>query len=206
MEDEEGPEPKISLPEVILIGAVLALIDLIEVAIVFFGLDDFWILDAVASMIFLYLFIKGVPPMRQLLCWVVELVPWLGALPLLTVGWGLTVWVDHHPSSAVAKGVKVAALAGGGSKGPPKTLRGAGARSYAQIERAETQAMEKLGRREEKAGVAGAIAGNGGGTEAKPAAKEPRKPFSEEPTPFEKLQRLAEEPLPEEESEEEEYA
>src|SRR3972149_2079295 len=127
-EDQEQVEPKISLPEVILIGLIFALIDLIEVVIIFVGLDDFWILDLVASAIFIYLFIKGVPAMRQLVCWVIELIPWLGALPLLTVGWGLTVWADHHPSGALAKAGAVAGAAKGkGGPGAAPPTQGVGA-------------------------------------------------------------------------------
>ena len=66
MNEEQQPDPKISLVEVILIGLIFALFDAIEIVIVFLALDDFWIIDITASIIFFYLLIKGVPPIRQL--------------------------------------------------------------------------------------------------------------------------------------------
>jgi len=139
--DEENslPEPKISTVEIILIGSVFILFDLIEIIFVFFLLDDFWIIDAISAMIFLYLALKGVPAMRQLISWVVELVPWVGALPLLTLGWGLTVWADRHPSSALAKAGEVASATKGKgvtSSPAPQSIRGAGAKSLQHMERA----------------------------------------------------------------------
>lgn len=110
---DEAPEPKISLVEAILIGIIFALFDLVGIVLVIFGLDDFFILDILSSPIFLYLYIKGVPSMKQLVAWIVEIFPWAGALPSYSIGWWLTVWADHHPSSALTKAGQVAAAAKG---------------------------------------------------------------------------------------------
>ncbi|MEK7507640.1 MAG: hypothetical protein AAB602_00965 [Patescibacteria group bacterium] len=144
MNEEQQPDPKISLVEVILIGLIFALFDAIEIVIVFLALDDFWIIDITASIIFFYLLIKGVPPIRQLVCWILELIPYVGALPLLTIGWGLTVWADHHPSGALAKTGAIAGTAQGKkalAKGGAKT-KGAGTRSFERMGRAEGKAAE----------------------------------------------------------------
>jgi hypothetical protein len=120
MDEENKPEPKISIVETLWIGFVFILIDGAEIAIVFLGLDDFWLGDATASLIFIYLFFKGIPPFRQLIAWIIELFPWAGALPLLTAGWAWTVWADWHPSGAAAQALAVAetaALAKGGTQG-----------------------------------------------------------------------------------------
>ncbi len=119
----DRPEPKISFPEVILIGFIFICFDLIEILLLLFGLDDFWIMDAISSPMFLYLSMKGVRLKTQLLFWIAELVPWLGALPLLTLGWGLTEWADRHPKSVVAKASQTAATVTG--KGSGKILGGA---------------------------------------------------------------------------------
>src|SRR3989344_5805796 len=116
------------------------------------SLVDFWILDLIASSIFFYLLIKGVPPMRQFVCWLVELIPWVGALPLLTIGLALTVWADRHPSGALAKAGALAGTLKGkkmASAGAAKT-KGVGARSLARMERSEKRAGEWKAQVDEK--------------------------------------------------------
>ena len=118
MDEEQGGQGhKISLPEGILILLVFVVIDGVEIAILFFALDDFWILDTISSGIFLYLFIKSVPPIYQLIAWLAELVPWLGALPLLTAGWGLTWGADAYPESRLGQAISKAASLAPTSKG-----------------------------------------------------------------------------------------
>ena len=150
MNDEHVFEPKISLLEIILIGVLFALLDLIGFALIFFALDDFGILEMVASPIFLYLSIKGIPAMRQLICWVLELIPWVGdILPLFTVGWILTVWADRHPSGLAAKTVSVVQTARGRRVPGAGAQAAAGAASLRRIEQAEeraTQSMERVSR------------------------------------------------------------
>ncbi|MEK7077453.1 MAG: hypothetical protein AAB967_04465 [Patescibacteria group bacterium] len=182
MDEENLPEPKISDPEVILIGGIFVLFDLIEIVLIFFALDDFWIIDIIAATIFFYLFLKKVPPMRQLITYVVELLPWVGALPLLTVGWGLTVWADRHPESMLAKVGEAAALARGRGEAygaAPSSIRGVGAKSLRRIEKAEKRATEwekkmPQGVRKglERGLGGGAGGGAGGGEEGEEQAEE----------------------------------
>jgi hypothetical protein len=218
MEDEqEQPEPKISLPEVILIGLFLLLIDLVEIVIFFAGLDDFWLLDILAGSIFFYIFIKGVPPMRMLVAWLLELIPWAGALPLLTIGFGLTVWADRHPSGIVAKAGAVAGAAKGkGAARPAPAARGVGARSMKRMEEAERRLYGRLeaGEPAEAAGGAteGARAAAGGetapakrgtrGTELRAEAETGGAPQEAPPKPLEEItgEALGERPEPIEEA------
>ena len=143
MDHEPDLEPKISLLEVFLIGGFFLLLDTVEIVLFIFALDDFWIIDIVVAPIFFYLFLKNVPSMRQLFCWLIELFPWVGALPLLSVGWGLTVWADRHQEGLIAKAGEVAAIAQG-KKIPSGMVssgaRGVGIRSLRHVEEAEERA------------------------------------------------------------------
>ncbi|MBM3256881.1 MAG: hypothetical protein FJY98_00925 [Candidatus Liptonbacteria bacterium] len=155
LEAENGersePEPKISVTETLLIGFVFAAIDAVEIGIIFVGLDDFWILDTLASTIFVYLFLKGIPPIRQLITWLLELFPWLGAAPLLTAGWIWTVYADHNPNSFAAKAVNTTvgvstAMRGGGTM-MQKVRAGAAA---VRAEQTATHGVERSGVHQEK--------------------------------------------------------
>lgn len=165
MEEGEKPEPKISAPEIILVTIYLGIIDSLELLIVFIGLDDFWIGDILAAPVVGYLWLKGVPPMRQAIAWLAELVPYLGTLPILTVGFLATVYLDRHPKLA-----KVAQLASGkGVNGAAKGLpqpRGGGS-SYPEAgEEAQEAALARVSSYEpyssytggEEAGVEPAVA------------------------------------------------
>ncbi|OGZ52581.1 MAG: hypothetical protein A3B25_03940 [Candidatus Ryanbacteria bacterium RIFCSPLOWO2_01_FULL_48_26] len=226
MDEEQQQDPKISIVEVILIGLVFALFDLIEIVLLLFALDDFWIIDIITSVIFFYLLIKRVPPMRQFTCWLIELIPWVGALPLLTIGWGLTVWADRHPAGVVAKAGALAGTAQGKgalAKGGAKT-KGVGAQSMARVERAEgraTELKERVDKRLEtrpsaqlsgRRNVDGVGAGNEEGVPTEETAEAEsrgqvstasRRELGERPTPFEELDELTEE-TPQQPSEEEE--
>ncbi|MBI2623299.1 MAG: hypothetical protein HYW65_01865 [Candidatus Liptonbacteria bacterium] len=195
------PEPKISVVEAIWIGTVFALIDIAEVAIVFFGLDDFWILDALASTIFVYLVLKTIPPFRQLITWIGELFPYVGALPLLTAGWLWTTWADWHPEGlgaktlAVAETAASAAKGGGGGKGAAEGGGGgtAGAPAQAPQARAAEQAPAGAGTTAESAP---ASAAPGGAPGAQPV---PDEALGVQKEPMEKVRELMEKPLPPEE-------
>lgn len=109
-------EPKISLPEAVLVGMLIALADAIEFVLVLVGLDDFWISDAVAfPATQIYLRMKGVRGTYGLVANVAELIPYAGWLPMRTIGFGITVWLDHHPKAeaAVGKAIAVAGAAAG---------------------------------------------------------------------------------------------
>jgi hypothetical protein len=124
--DEEKPEPKISLPEAIFVGSLIVLADTVEFILLFFGLDDFWISDAIAfPSTQIYLRMKGVRGTYSLVANLLELIPYLGDLPFRTIGFVLVVWFDHHPKveavvkKAAAVAVAVAATAATGGATAP---------------------------------------------------------------------------------------
>jgi hypothetical protein len=177
--NESEHEPLISLPEVILVGMLFVLFDAIELILFFFGLDDFWIMDITISTVFFYFFMKGVPPMIQLISWVIELFPYVGVLPLLSIGWFLTVWADRHPGSFLAQiGAVALRFKGSGAATAAKApaVRGVGAQSFRRMERAEKAANARVERiRSSKT--------QGGENTFDDSLKEVRKPMEELPDP-----------------------
>ncbi len=96
-----SPEPKISLPEIVYITPLFLLTDIIGIILVIFALDDFFILDIIRFPLSqLYLKIKGVKGTATLVANILECIPYVGALPNATIGWLITVWLDHHPAMA----------------------------------------------------------------------------------------------------------
>src|SRR3972149_6341099 len=94
-------EPKISLAEAFLLVSYIALTDLIGIILVFFLLDDFFILDILTFPVTqLYFRMKGVKGNYDMMTSVAELVPYVGALPLRTAGVLLVIWADRHPKAA----------------------------------------------------------------------------------------------------------
>jgi len=96
----ESHEPKISIVEIFLGLAVVGIADLVELLLLAFGLDDFWISDLVAFPITqLYLRLKGVRGNYSLIANCIELIPYVGALPLRTIGFLATIYIDRHPAT-----------------------------------------------------------------------------------------------------------
>lgn len=115
-------QSKFSLPEIIFAGIFLfAAADIVEILLLLLGLDDFWITDIIffpGSQI--YLRIKGVKLSYNLAMQVLELIPYVGKLPLRTAGFAITVYLDKHPEAAavLTKAAAAANLkAGAGAKG-----------------------------------------------------------------------------------------
>ncbi|MBI2024519.1 MAG: hypothetical protein HYT03_00290 [Candidatus Harrisonbacteria bacterium] len=106
-------EPKISIVEAFLLFAYVGLVDVAGVILIFFGLDDFFILDVMTFPVTqFYLRLKGVSRAGiDLAMNCAELIPYVGALPLRTVGLAIIVWADRHPESAVAQVAEKAAQA-----------------------------------------------------------------------------------------------
>lgn len=89
---------KISLPEIILLNLYIIPLDLIGLALVFFGLDDFWILDALTFPVTQFYFrMKGAKANADLIASIVELIPYVGALPIKSVGMNITIYLTNHP-------------------------------------------------------------------------------------------------------------
>jgi hypothetical protein len=103
--------PKIGFTEALIAGFwFFFLPDLIEFILIFFGLDDFWLSDIYAfSSSQIYLALKGIKPTYALISNTLELIPYGGWLPLRTIGFTITVWVENRPK--IKKGASVAAKA-----------------------------------------------------------------------------------------------
>ena len=122
-EELEHPEPKISLPEVILIGLIFVIDDVADVFLSIALIDK--IIQIVLATIFVYLYFKKVPPLRQFIAWLFEMIPWVSVLPIMTIGWIVTVWADRHQDSAAAQALTAASgavAAGRGSRGRPGSV------------------------------------------------------------------------------------
>ena len=100
-------EPKISLPIAFLLVCYIALTDIIGIIIVFFGLDDFWIIDILTFPVTqLYFRMKGIGREYDLSMNLLQLIPYVGALPLRTVGVCMVIWADRHPESKAAQKIQ----------------------------------------------------------------------------------------------------
>lgn len=103
----------ISLPETILLTLYIGFTDLIGIALIFFGLDDFWILDILTFPVTQFYFrMKGVSAAADLAANMAELIPYLGALPIRTIGLLITIYLANHPKTLGAAG-KIAGMAKG---------------------------------------------------------------------------------------------
>lgn len=102
--DEAAHQPKISLPEVIFVGTLLFVVpDTLEIVFALVGVDDFGVSDVIffpAAQF--YLRMKGVRGSYSLVTGGLEVIPYVGALPLRTIGFLITAWLDHHPRAAGA--------------------------------------------------------------------------------------------------------
>ncbi|MBI2514807.1 hypothetical protein HYV91_01285 [Candidatus Wolfebacteria bacterium] len=100
---------KISLPETLILVMYIGFTDLLGIALVFIGLDDFWILDVLTFPVTQFYFrMKGVKAGADLASNILELVPYVGALPIRTIGLIITIYLANHPAKgnilgAVAK-------------------------------------------------------------------------------------------------------
>ncbi len=135
MDDAQKPEPKISLVEFIFLGLFIVLIDLIDLVGLLVGLPLSDITDLFMFPITqFYLFMKGVKGTYMLVGNIIEAIPYIGDLPVRTVVWCITYYIDHHP--------KLEAMANfaGGAKGSSE----AGAMA------SEAKKVEEVGKNAEK--------------------------------------------------------
>ena len=73
-------------------------LDLLGLILVFFGLDDFWIIDILTFPTTQFYFrIKGAKASADLVTSLLELVPYLGALPIKSIGMNITIYLTNHP-------------------------------------------------------------------------------------------------------------
>ncbi len=103
-------QPKISLPEALLLTAYIALTDIVGFFLVLVALDDFFIIDALTFPVTqIYFRMKGVSKAGlDLAMNMAECIPYIGALPLRTIGVIMVIWADHHPESIVAQATQKA--------------------------------------------------------------------------------------------------
>lgn len=101
--EQESSEPKISSVMVVLGSLWYGIIDLIGIILAFVGLDDFFILDLLAWPMHWYLRHVGAPSTYDLIGQIVEMIPYVGALPLRSICWGITVWVDRNPDGTTSQ-------------------------------------------------------------------------------------------------------
>ncbi|TSC82826.1 MAG: hypothetical protein G01um101420_8 [Parcubacteria group bacterium Gr01-1014_20] len=122
MEDERDHEPLISLVEILIIAPYILVIDIIGILLAFLALDDFFILDILMLPVLGYLWFKGVPLTRYVSSAIGEAIPWIGDLPLYSVGFILTIVADRNPKVGAALGAATGSTAlakgaGGVAKG-----------------------------------------------------------------------------------------
>lgn len=96
----EKNQPKITLAEALIVGPLFFIIpDLIELFLIFFGLDDFFILDTYSLLTTqIYLRMRGLKAGFSLIMSCLELIPYIGALPLRTVGFMGVIILDRNPN------------------------------------------------------------------------------------------------------------
>ncbi|MBN2197758.1 hypothetical protein JW698_00965 [Candidatus Wolfebacteria bacterium] len=101
----ENTEKKISLPETILLLLYIVPLDGVGVILLLIGLDDFFILDALTFPVTQFYFrIKGVKSTYDLIAGILELIPYIGALPIKTTGVLITIWMANHPKTTESVG------------------------------------------------------------------------------------------------------
>jgi hypothetical protein len=91
-------DKKISLPEIILLNLYIIPFDLIGLVLVFFGLDDFGIIDLLTAPVTQFYFrMKGAKASADLIASAVEFIPYVGALPIKSIGMNITIYLTNHP-------------------------------------------------------------------------------------------------------------
>ncbi len=103
----------ISLPETILLNLYIIPLDLIGLLLIVIGLDDFWILDIMTFPVTQFYFrMKGAKAGADLVTSMVELIPYVGALPIKSIGMNITIYLTNHPEKLGTVG-QIAGMAKG---------------------------------------------------------------------------------------------
>mgnify|MGYP001574548836 CR=1 FL=1 len=95
--------PKITGVEAFLLLVFVGFLDLIGVLLLLIGLDDFFLLDSGTAATQFYLRRKGVKATYDLAMGLVEMIPYVGALPLKTIGVIMVIWADWRGSESRAE-------------------------------------------------------------------------------------------------------
>lgn len=95
---EDAGRKKILLSETLLLNMYIIPLDALGVLLIFLGLDDFWIIDLLASPVTQFYFrIKGARAGADSAASILELIPYVGALPIKSVGLNLAIYLTNHP-------------------------------------------------------------------------------------------------------------
>lgn len=98
-------EPKISGVEAFLLLAFVGCVDLVGILLFVVGLDDFFLLDSLTAATQFYLRRKGLKATYDLAAGIVEMIPYVGALPLKTIGVIITIWLDWRGNGSQVESV-----------------------------------------------------------------------------------------------------
>ncbi len=164
---DQGQGHKISDPEAVFVIIAIGLVDLVELALVFFGLDDFWISDAIAfPLTQIYLRMKGVRGTYELIGNIIELIPYAGWIPFRTLGMIATIYVDRHPRLEAVAGAVGQIAQKGNVSGP--------AAANKEVEKAAGEIDKKAGEIAEQGKGMKRVGEAGTPAASKPAAEESR--------------------------------
>jgi len=115
----EEQNKKISLPETIILMLYIGLCDIFGLILVLFGLDDFFILDILTFPVTQFYFrIKRVRSTYDVIAGICELIPYLGALPIKSIGVAITIYAANHPKVGRLAAMGTAAVSA--AKGEPE--------------------------------------------------------------------------------------
>ena len=107
-----GEDKKISLVETILLVLFVGMADIIEIILVCFALDDFWLSDIITGgAVGFYFLIKGAKGEWILGGWIAEAIPYIGALPIKSIALWIAIYITNHPK--IAKVAQVVQVTGG---------------------------------------------------------------------------------------------
>jgi hypothetical protein len=96
--DEE--KKKIELPETVLLLLYIVPLDVVGIILLLFGLDDFFVFDVLTFPVTQFYFrMKGVKATYDLIAGGLELIPYVGSLPIKTAGVLMTIWAANHPKA-----------------------------------------------------------------------------------------------------------
>ncbi len=95
---DEEDQKKVSLPEAIMLFLYIGGLDLVGLLLIFFALDDFGIIDILSFPVTQFYFrMKGIKATADLVGNLVELIPYVGALPIRTITLASTIYIANHP-------------------------------------------------------------------------------------------------------------
>ncbi len=79
-------------------------LDLVGLLLVFIGLDDFGIIDILTFPVTQFYFrMKGARASADLVASAVELIPYIGALPIKSIGMNITIYLTNNPPKVLEK-------------------------------------------------------------------------------------------------------